>query len=142
MIAKEDFPEKYHKLLEHAKIEKSLCAEISVLFKDFPSFYEFLRIFRKEDFPSDKFPDGVGLGIFARCPACGRLLIADMPFNLVQLNSQTVKRAYERKKEVISVCLSCLIKSIGPANMGEYCEETKRSLRLIESGPGEDDAIN
>jgi len=128
------FLPKYQDLLSRAKFFRSHGSSFEIAFTTYEEYNRFHLIFDRPDFPEEKFPEGLSIGIWAKCPNCGRLNAASAELDLVALNAIRIKEMIEKGGEIINVCLFCLIDLVGPKNMLAHCEETKQAVDALRAG--------
>jgi hypothetical protein len=131
------FPEKYQALLIRAIFFRSHGSSFEVAFKTYEDYNQFHLIFDRADFSEEKFPEGLSVGIWAKCPNCGKLNAASADLDLVALNAVRIKEMTEKGGEIINVCLCCLIDLVGPKNMLAHCEETAREADALKERAGQ-----
>jgi len=120
-------------VVKRAEISKGIGVPFEVRFRKYQDLYQFLLIFDEKDFPDDKYPKGISLGILAMCPRCGRPDMAGgMDLVLIESNSRKVKDMVEKNGEIVAACLLCLLDLLGPNGMKEMCKETRKNVKAIE----------
>ncbi|MCX6740553.1 MAG: hypothetical protein NTZ49_04980 [Candidatus Parcubacteria bacterium] len=127
------FPAKYQRSLKTAMICKGRSKRSwEFWFTKHQDMYDFLLLWDKNDFPSEKFPDEFSLGIYAKCPHCGNLQMnGGMDWALIELNSRQLKEVIKNNGKIWDSCILCLCKHMPGEQMGEYCRETGRTVKAI-----------